>query len=300
VQVVFCGTGWLSAVEVIRRHLPDGVTIRIRDPHRPITEEIRDADVILPSNARIDSAAIAAAERLRLIQQPAAGYEGIDLEAAKRRGIPVCNAPAINADAVAQCALLLMLSLARKVPEARRAFAERRIGVPIGIELNGRVLGLIGRGRTARRLRAIAEGIGMEVIDIGSTSPRAEFEALLTRADFVSVHCPLTPKTRGMLGEAELARMKRGAYLINCARGAIVDRGALEKALDAGQLAGVGLDVHWAEPWEPDSALYRRPDVISLPHVAGSTEETFTRLAQLVAGNIERLRRGEELLHRIA
>lgn len=299
-QVVFCGTGWLSIVEVIRQQLPPGVTIRLRDPMKALADEVREADVILPSNARLDAAAIAAAARVKLIQQPAAGYDGIDLVAAKQRGIPVCNAPATNSDAVAQCALLLMLMLARRVSEARKTFAERRIGLPLGIELNGRTLGLIGRGRTATRLRAIAEAIGMEVIDVGSTSSEQELHALLERADFVSLHCPLDAKTRGLLGARELGRMKKGAYLINCARGAIVDRGALEHALESGHLGGVGLDVHWAEPWEPESPLYRRPEVIALPHVAGSTEEAFRRVAGIVTGNIGRILRGEPPLHRIA
>src|SRR5215831_6122 len=146
-QLVFCGTGWHELVDVIRGRLPDGASIRIRDPERPLAAELADADVILPSNCPIDAAAMAAPSRLILIQQPAAGYDGIDLAAAQSRGVPVCNCPGVNAQAVAETVLLLLLSLARRAPLARRAFAEARIGTPVGFELGGRRLALIGEGK---------------------------------------------------------------------------------------------------------------------------------------------------------
>jgi phosphoglycerate dehydrogenase-like enzyme len=193
-----------------------------------------------------------------------------------------------------------MLSLARKLPEAERAFARASIGVPVGIELGGKVLGLVGRGQSGSALARIAAALGMEVVSVGSSSQPGALYDLLSRADVVSIHCPLTPKTRGLFDDQAFARMKPGAYLINCARGGIVDRGALERALESGRLGGVGLDVHWNEPWDPGDPLYAREDVVALPHIAGSTEEAFGRLADLVAGNIARVARGEPPLHRIA
>lgn len=298
-DIVFCGTGWLPMVDAVRERLPDGATVRVRNYDRPMAEEVADAHVILPSNGRIDAASIRGARNLRLIQQPAVGVEVVDLETAKACGVPVCNAPGANADALAQNALFLILALARRLPEARRAFAERQVGVPLGRELTGKVLGVIGLGQSGTRLAAAAEALGMEVVGVRSSSTREELEALLSRADFVSLHCPLTPGTRGLLGSAELGLMKPDACLVNCARGPILQREALELALSEGRLGGVGLDVFWEEPWDPDDPLFAREDVVTLPHVGGSTVEVFARVADLVVENLRRLLAGEELLHRI-
>jgi phosphoglycerate dehydrogenase-like enzyme len=299
-QLVFCGSGWLAIVDEIARRLPAGARVRHRDRARPLAEELADADVILPSNQRIDAAAIAAPRRLALIQQPAAGYEGIDLDAARARGVPVCNAPGVNATAVAEAALLLLLGLARRLPAARRAFAAPTIGAPVGIELAGRRLGLIGEGRTGVALRRLAEGIGMRVESVRSSSTPEELRALVARADAVSIHCPLTPGTRGLFDARLFAAMKPGAFLVNCARGAIVDRAALEAALAGGRLGGVGLDVFWQEPWDPGDPLYARDDVLTLPHVGGATAEAFGAIADIVAENVRRVMRGEAPLHRVA
>jgi len=299
IDVVFCGTGWLPMVDAVRERLPEGAAIRLRDYDRPLAAEVAAAHVILPSNAPIDAEAIAAATDLRLIQQPAVGVDVVDLDAARARGVPVCNAPGANADSVAQAALLLILALARRLPEARRSFAEARLGVPLGRELTGKVLGVVGLGRSGSRLARAGEALGMEVVGVRSTSSRAELEALLARADFVSLHCPLTPATRGLLGHAEFSLMKPGACVVNCARGAIVGREALESALASGRLGGAGLDVFWQEPWNPADPLFARDDVVTLPHVGGSTVEVFARVADVVAENIRRVMAGEPLLNRV-
>lgn len=300
-EIVFCGTGWLPVVEMIRERLPEGAVVRMRDHERPIEEDLRQAHIILPSNAHLGAAAIRAPLDLRLIQQPAVGVDGIDLGAARERGVPVCNVPAANGEAVAEAALFLMLALARRLTEARRAFAQRQLGVPVGVELRDKVLGLVGRGRSGSRLAAIGEALGMRVLAVDSKSSRADLEAVLAEADFVSLHCPLTPATRGLLDRAAFARMKEGAFLVNCARGPIVERGALEEALASGRLGGVGLDTYWAEPWDPADPLYARedPPVVTLPHIGGSTREAFGRIADTVVENVARVMRGEEPLHRV-
>jgi phosphoglycerate dehydrogenase-like enzyme len=300
VRVVFCGTGWLPIVDFIRARLPAGVTLHSRDPARPLLEQIQDAQVLLPSNAHVDAEAIAAPRALLLIQQPAVGTDGIDLGAARARGVPVCNAPAANEQAVAEAALLLMLALARRWNGARTAFETAQIGIPLGVELAGRTLGLIGCGRTGSRLASLGRALGMHVLSVRSTSRREEWLDLASRSDFVSIHCPLTPDTRGLVGEFFLSHLKPGAFLINCARGGIVDRRALVAALESGRLGGAGLDTHWQEPWDPADPLYARSDVIALPHIAGSSEEAFARIADIAAENITRLLRGEPLLHRVA
>ncbi len=295
-RVVFCGTGWLPMVDAIRARLPAGTSIRLRDPHAPLVDELRDANVILPSNCVIDAAAIDAPRDLRLIQQPAAGIDIVDLDAARARGVPVCNAPGANADAVAEMALLLMLSLARRVKPAAAAFARADLGVPLGVELRGKTLGIVGLGRSGAALARIAEAVGMRVRSVRSTSTDAERAHLLATADIVSLHLPLTDATRGSI---DPAAMKPGAFLVNCARGAIVDRAALEAALASGHLGGVGLDTYWEEPWDPDDPLYARDDVVTLPHTAGSTVETFSRIAGIVADNIARVVAGTEPRFRV-
>lgn len=299
INAVFCGAGWTSIVDVIRERLPDGVAIRIRDFDRPLVDELRDVHVILPSNTRIPAEVIGAAKNLMLIQQPAVGIEVVDLDAARARGVPVCNAPAVNADATAQAALLLMLMLARRWPAAARSFAEGVVGEPVGIELAGLTLGIVGLGRIGKRLAAAAQALGMHVVSTSSLSTREEFHAMLARSDFVSIHCPQNERTRDLFDREAFERMKPGAYLINTARAGIVNREALEAALESGRLGGAGLDVYWQEPWDPAELLFGRDNVITLPHVGGATTAAYGRVAEIVGENIGRVMRGEELRHRV-
>jgi len=299
-RILFCGSGWHGIVGRIEARLPESASIRIRDFDRPLTEEISDATMIIPSNAHITAEILDAAAELRLIQQTATGYEGIDIDAAKARGIPVCNAPTKNAAAVAEAALFLMLALARRLPEARRAFAEGIVGEPVGGELDGKTLGIVGLGASGSRLAKAAEGLGMRIRSVDSKSDGAARARLFAESDVVSLHCPLTPKTRGLVDAEAIGRMKAGALLVNCCRGPVVDRDALEAALDEGRLGGVGLDVHWQEPADPTEAIYQRDDVVALPHVAGSTQESYDRLVTVLLENLRRLDAGEALLHRVA
>ncbi len=296
-RLLFCGSGWLPMVDRIARRLPADHSIALWDRRRPLVDEVADVDVILPSNGRIDAAVIAAATRLQLIQQPAAGVDNIDRDAARARGVPVCNAPGANPVAVAEAALLLLLSLARQVPVAAAAFARGEIGGPVGIEFTGRTVGIVGMGRTGRALAERASALGMRVETLARGAERAGFFA---RCDAISLHCPLTDETRGLIDAAALAAMKPGALLLNLARGPIIDRPALEAALASGHLGGVGLDVFWEEPWDPADPLWRDPRVVVLPHVAGSTEESFGRIVDIVCDNVSRVGRGEPLLHRLA
>jgi phosphoglycerate dehydrogenase-like enzyme len=298
-QLLFCGSGWLPIVDAIRERLPAGSSIEIWDRAVPLVERVRDIDVLLPSNAPITADVIAAATRLRLIQQPAAGTERIDREAAQRRRIPVCNAPGTNHVAVAELALFLLLALARRINEARHALTAREVGVPIGCELAGKTLGIIGMGRTGSALAERARALGMHVIALGRDATSEARQAFFAASDAISIHCPLDATSRGLVGNAAFAAMRPGAFVINVSRGGVIDRDALSYALASDTLGGVGLDVHWEEPPDPDDALYRDPRVVALPHVAGSTREAFARITDVVIGNLERLERGESLLHRV-
>ena len=296
-RLLFCGSGWFPIVDVIRAGLMEGARIEIWDRAVPLVEAVRAAQVILPSNARIDAAVIAAAPELALIQQPAAGVNNIAIEAARERGIPVCNAPGANHIAVAEAALFLLLALARRQPLANRAFAAAEIGGPLGRELCGKTLAVIGMGRSGSALAERARGIGMNVIGVRSRSAPGELRAALTAADAISLHVPLTPETRHMIDAGALGSMKPGVLLVNCARGPIIDRAALQDALASNHLGGVGLDVFWDEPWDPGDPLFAHDAVVTLPHVAGSTAEAFGRIAAIVCENVARVARAQTPLH---
>jgi phosphoglycerate dehydrogenase-like enzyme len=300
VNVVFCGSGWLEILVRFREKLPAEASLTSWDRSVPLPEALRDANVILPSNAILDRAAILAPRELLLIQQPAVGTDAIDLAAARERGVPVCNAPGTNPRSVAEATLFLILALARRLRGAERAFREARIGAPVGVELSGKTLLTVGAGQSGSRVARACEALGMRALAVRSSTPRADFLAMCTLADVVSVHCPLTPATRGMIDAEAFAAMKPGAFLVNAARGPIVDRGALAAALESGRLGGAGLDVYWEEPWDPADPLFARDDVVAMPHIAGSTEEAYGRIADIVVENIRRAAAGEPVLHRVA
>jgi len=260
----------------------------------------------------ITAADIAAAPNLRLIQKIGVGVNTIDLEAARARGIAVCNLPGTNSRAVAEMTLLLMLGALR-----RSAYfdAETRAGrgwsQPAALqdhlfELGGRKVGLVGYGAVPKLLAPILQAMGCEVLytarapkpeAIGSFRP---LDALLAEADVVSLHIPETPETRGLINAAAIARMKRGAVLVNTARGGLVDQAALMAALASGHLAAAGLDVFSAEPVKPTDPLLGLPNVVLAPHIAWQTTGTFARSFAIAAENCQRLQRGEPLLHRVA
>ncbi len=260
--------------------------------------------VLKPATA----AMIAAAPRLRLIQKIGVGVNTIDLEAARARGIPVCNLPGTNAQAVAEMTLLLMLATLRRLPILHAATASgagfrldpsRLDGLG---EISGRVVGLVGYGAVARALAPVLAALGARVIH-WARQPRAEgfheLADLLAESDIVSLHLPLTDETARIIDAAALRRMKAGAVLINTARGGLVDQAALIQALRTGQLGAAGLDVFDPEPPPPDDPLLALPNVVLTPHVAWLTTGTFDRSFALAAENCRRLEAGEPLLHRV-
>ena len=299
-RVLFCGSGWLPIVEHIAVRLGEDTSITTWDRAQPLVDAVREVDILLPSNAEITAEVIAAAKRLVLIQQPAAGTERIAIEAARACGIPVCNAPGTNHISVAEHALFLLLSLARRAPVAARAFAAREVGVPLGIELAGRTLGIIGMGRSGTAFANRARALGMTIRALGRGASAAERLEFFGGCDAISIHCPLDDATRGLVDAAAFAAMRPGTFLVNVSRGGVIDRSALVAALASDRLGGVALDVHWHEPPDPNDPLYLDPRVVAYPHVAGSTEEAFGRIVDVVIANIERVERGEALLHRVA
>jgi phosphoglycerate dehydrogenase-like enzyme len=296
IPVLFCYTGFPQARTLLRERLR-GTPLQVVevDPSRALEEQVGEAVALIPSMARITAAVIAAAPRLKLIVQFGAGLEGVDRSAAEARGIPVRNVAGANAQAVGELALFLMLALSRRLPEHRRSFQNRVVGDPVGSELLGKTVGIVGLGATGRALARMARGIGMRVIAVRRKAeegkdPDAEWvggsgdlDRLLAEADYVSLHLPTTPETRGLIDAARLAKMKPSACLVNVGRGDLVDREALVQALRDRRIRGAGLDVYWQEPPDPSDPLLAMDNVVATPHVGGVSEEAMTRLADRVA-----------------
>jgi len=231
-----------------------------------------------------------ASPRLKAIANMAVGTDNIDLEAAADRGIPVGNTPDVLTDATADLAFALLLALARRLPEGEAQVREGRWRTwepasGLGADLAGATLGIVGRGRIGDAVARRAEGFGMDVL-ASSRRSGVPLEELLERADFVSLHCPLTPATRHLIGTEALARMKPSAYLINTARGGVVDQVALRLALLAGEIAGAALDVTEPEPLPAGDPLLEAPNLIVVPHVGSATVRTRERMAEMAVENL--------------
>lgn len=256
------------------------------------------------------AAVIAASPRLRLIQKIGVGVNTIDLEAAKARGIAVCNLPGANARAVAEMALLLMLACLRRLPHFDAGLRAGRWGASPAVqdrlgELGGKTVGLVGFGAVPAVLAPVLAAMGCRVIYTATAAKNLPYEyrdlnGLLAEADVVSLHVPQTTDTAGMIGAAALSRMKPGAVLVNTARGGLVDEAALVAALRSGHLGAAGLDVFAQEPTPPGNPLFSLENVVVAPHVAWVTGGTFERSFATAAENVRRLAAGEALLNRVA
>jgi D-3-phosphoglycerate dehydrogenase len=233
---------------------------------------------------------------LKIIAKHGAGIDSVDLDAATERGIPVVNAGGANADPVAEYSISVMLSLARDVPRLDRELRAGKWekGSYMGREFRGRKLGIIGFGQIGRRVAAMATALGAQVIAYSRTRKDAvegiqwesDLDRLLGTVDILSLHCPLTDQTRGLIGRRELSLMKPDAILVNTARGPVVDEAALIEALTTGKLAAAGLDVFAEEPTDPGNPLLQLPNVIVTPHVSAMTEEAMTRMGTSAANQI--------------
>lgn len=288
--------------------------VSVYDAALPLAKQFENADVVVDHGGAAGTRdMVSAAPRVRLWQILGTGTDHFDVEYWRSHGIPVANCPGnFTAPGLADLAVMFMLMLARRFREAERRFKSGDYYGPAGAELQGRRLLLLGFGASARELakRAAGFGIRSSAIDVlpialeQATSFRLEkwggpneVDRLLPEADFVSLHLPLTPQTRHTIDWHRLSLMKPGAFLINVARGELVDEGALEKALREGRLQGAGLDVFSKEPPDPSIGLLRLSNVIATPHIAGATEEASRGRADFVAANVDRIARGEEALN---
>jgi glyoxylate reductase len=251
----------------------------------------------------VDAELIEAAPSLRAISNYAVGVDNVDVEAATARGIPVGNTPDVLTESTADLALALMLGIARRLAEGEafvRAgeWATWEPGLMLGRDLHGATVGVVGYGRIGQAVGRRLEGFGCELL---KTSRRegVPLEELLERSDFVTLHCPLTPQTRGLIGAEALARMKPSAYLVNTARGPVVDTDALGSALREGQIAGAALDVTDPEPLPGDHPLLGAPNLLVVPHIASATHATRGKMADMAVDNLLAGLAGEAMPHSV-
>jgi glyoxylate reductase len=271
-------------------------------------EAARSEGILVNIADRVDAAILAAAPGLRIVSQMAVGYDNIDVVTATQRGVLVTNTPGVLTDATADMAFALLLAQARRLPEGVKAIRAAEWGewkpwFLLGRDLTGRTLGIVGLGAIGMAVARRALGFGMRVLyNSRQRKPDAEAQlgvewrelpALLAEADHVSLHMALNDETRGMIGAAELARMKRDAVLINTARGGVVDQAALVQALRDGTIGGAGLDVFESEPLAADDALMGFENVVVAPHLGSATVETRTRMSDLAVDNLLVFFRGE-------
>ncbi len=256
---------------------------------------------------RVDDDLLSRCPSLKGIAVAAAGYDNIDAAAAARRGIQVSNAPGVLTETTADLAWALLLAVARRIPEADRYTRSGRfegwgVALMLGADIHGKTLGIVGAGRIGTAVAMRSRGFGMrllycsrrrnEVMERELGARRAPLDALLAGSDFVSLHVPLTPETRGLIGERELGMMKPGAYLVNTSRGAVVDEAALVRALRGGRIAGAGLDVYEDEPRLAEG-LAGLDNAVLLPHIGSASAETRARMAEMAAANLAAMLRGE-------
>lgn len=265
-------------------------------PPEELAKRIKDADgVIVRSATKITAEIMDAGEKLRVIGRAGVGVDNIDVKAATQRGIVVMNAPDGNTITTAEHSIALLVSMARNVPQAH---AKLQNGVWdkksfVGVELNGKTLGVIGLGRIGKHVAKIAKGFGMKIFAFDpfvSPEQAKEFgfelgtlDEVFANADFLTIHTPVTSETKNIIGTDAFGKMKKGVRIVNCARGGLVDEAALLEAIENGTVAAAALDVFSSEPLDENSPLLKNPNIITTPHLGASTTEAQEGVALTVA-----------------
>ena len=269
-----------------------------------------DADVLLVNKVKLPESVLSQLPKLKYVGVLATGYDNVDTAAAARRNIAVTNVPGYSSDSVAQLTFALLLELCHHAGEHSRRVLEEKAwsrqpyycfwDFPLS-ELAGRTMGVVGLGRIGVRVAEIARAFGMNVIAYTRTPKEiagvkcVDFDTLLAESDVISLNCPLTEQTRGLINADALAKMKKTAYLINTSRGGVIVEDDLRRALDAGMIAGAAVDVLSSEPPTEDNPLLHAKNIIVTPHIAWATMEARTRLLSIVTDNLSAYLRGEKL-----
>ncbi|MGW8251388.1 MAG: hydroxyacid dehydrogenase [Anaerolineales bacterium] len=278
-----------------------------------LIQQVKDVDgIVIRANGAVSARIMDAAPQLKVIGRHGVGVEAIDLKVARERGIVVCNTPDANLESVAEQAVGFMIILSKQILRADQAARQGRWNVRyeyIGQELFGRTLGLVGMGRIGSRVAEICnlafqmsilyyDVLAYPEIEEKLQAKKASLEEVLQGSDYVSVHVPLLPATKGLIGKEQLAMMRKGSFLINTARGAIVDEAALLHALQSGHLAGAGMDVFAVEPTPPDNPLFELDNLVLTPHMAAHTDDALKAMS-MVALDIIRVLEGQEPVYRV-
>lgn len=294
----------MARVFVTRRLVGDGLDRLVEAGHEVdvwdeplppsravLHERAKDADALLCTlSDRVDGALFEAAPQLKVVATYAVGTDNVDLAAAQARGIPVGNTPDVLTDATADLAFALLLAAARRLPQTAQAVRDGHWGTwePdgfMGHDVTQTTLGIVGAGRIGGAVARRAAGFDMEVLTTTSRGG-TPLDELLERSDYVSLHVPLTPRTRHLIDAAALARMKPTAILVNTARGPIVDTQALAEALHQGTIGGAALDVTDPEPLPADHPLLAAPNLLVVPHIGSATPRTRARMTELAVDNV--------------
>ncbi len=304
-----------AGIERIKEYYDVEVWTEYTPPPRDVlVEKVKNVDALVSLlTDKIDKELLDSASRLRIISQYAVGYDNIDVDYATEKGVYVTNTPGVLTESTADLTIALLLAITRRIVEADKfvrtgEWEKKKTGwhplMLLGMELKGKTLGIIGMGRIGRAVAKRALGFGMKIIyydvarlpedvekELGAR--KADLETLLRESDVVSIHAPLTKETYHLIGEEELKMMKRQAYIINTARGAIIDTKALVKALKERWIAGAGLDVFEKEPLPVENELTKLDNVVLAPHIGSATVEARTGMAMKVANNLIAFYKGE-------
>ncbi|KAK9798534.1 hypothetical protein WJX73_010930 [Symbiochloris irregularis] len=312
-KILFCGEefagGFKLTKEACESKMPNVEVVRCR--RQDLAAPIGSADVALPMMSKLDAGLLAKAKQLKLILQFGVGVEGIDIPAATERGIWVSNIPSQatgNALACAEMAIYLSLACLRQQHEMAASLQNQRLGVPLGETLFGKTVLVVGFGNIAKELVPRLKPFGVKLLAVRRSPWQGEHEAealldergswedlpsFAARSQLMILTCSQNEQTRGMINSSLLAACRRGVYIVNVARGGLLDYDAVRQALDSGHLGGLGLDVQWSEPWDPHDPISSDARVILTPHVAGVTSYSYSNMAHVVAHEVARVMEGQ-------
>lgn len=273
-------------------------------------DSLKGFDVLIPTMCPVTKELLESGDRLRLIQQCGTGLDAIDLEAARKLSIWVANVPTAvsgSADSVAELGIYFLTGLSRNIRGVARSLAEQKMGEPVGRTLSGSTVGIVGLGGVGRALARRLSTFNARLIGIKRYNQRKakeelglewagkpeDLNRLLSRSDYVILCLPLTPETKSLMNRETFSAMKQEAFLINLARGGLVDRDALEEALASGRIAGAGMDVFWQEPPDPNDPIFKH-NVLATPHIGSLTGISIRGVVKIMAENIRRLEKNQK------
>lgn len=285
------------------------VKIYDETPEDKILERVQGYNIVVTKEMKVNGDIIRAfPDSVKMICEAGTGYNNLDLDAIKEKGITLCNIPAYSSERVAHTVIMLILNLASSMQKQIRMLCENNHDnftkhlMVDHIEVNGKTLGIIGYGNIGKEVIKVAKALGMKIL-VSTRTPREDvdgihftsMEEVLKNSDFISLHCPLNENTKHIMNQESIAMMKPSSFIINTARGALIDEQALIDAINKGVIAGAGLDVQEVEPLSEDSPLYTMDNVIITPHIGWRGLETRQRLVSMIADNIKAFSEGNPI-----